>query len=165
MVHFDVPDIVVVVIAYFHIFSAIAWLGAALLFTSTIAPVTRRLSPLVRLEFLASTGPPLRRYFFGAATSTVAFGLALYLTIPDFSPYLYVGMASAGATYVLILTELPLFKRIETRAEQVLKEGPATDPLPADLLRDVRTGGITTVATVVLLVFTLVFMVYSGFGP
>ncbi len=165
MVHFDVPDIVVTVLAYFHVISAISWLGAALLFTSTIAPSTRRLSPGARLEFLATSGPRLRQYFFVSATSTVVFGIALFLTIPDFSPYLYIGIASAAATYILVLTELPLFIRLETRANQLLKEGLATDPLPADFREAARRGGITTVATVVLLAFTLIFMVYSGFGP
>ncbi len=164
MLHVDVPDIIVVVFAYLHIISAMAWLGGALLFTSALAPSTSRLSRLARLEFLATAIPRLTIYFFAAATSAIVFGFALFITIPDFSQYLYVGMATAAAAYVLIVTEIPVFTRIGDRARALGAEG-STSSLAADLAKDMKRGRISTVTTVLLLAVTLMFMVYSGFGP
>lgn len=164
MLHIDVPNAVVTVLAYFHIISAISWFGAAILFVSTVFPAARKMSRPAFLEFLSTVTSKMKFYFLLAATSTIVFGLALLLTIPDYSPYIFVGVGTAGATYILILSEVPLFTRLSRRAGEILKEGQASAPLPADFLKDAKRGAITTALTVALLATTLVFMVYSGFA-
>ncbi len=165
MLHVSVPDGVVTVLAYFHIVSAIAWFGAAILFVSTVAPSVRTMSRPAHLEFLATVVPKMTWYFLIASTSTVVFGAALLVTIPDYSPYIFVGIGTAGITYVLIMTEIPVFSRLSRRAGEILNEGQASAPLPSDFLKDARRGAITTLLTVLLLATTLVFMVFSGFAP
>ncbi len=163
MIHIAVPNSVVTIFAYFHIISAMAWLGGAILFVSTVGPVSRRLSRGAQLEFLATFIPRGTRYFVGAATSAIVFGIALFLTIPDFSPYLYIGMATALITYLLILSELPDFAKIGRIAAELAKAVPPPE-LPAEFRKAQKRTIVTTAATVVLLAVTLGFMVYSGFG-
>ncbi len=165
MLHLSVPAWVVTVLAFAHIISAIAWFGAAILFVSTLGPSIRTLSRPAHLEFLATVVPRMTWYFFAAATSTVVFGLALLLTIPDYSPYIFVGVGTAAATYTLILLEIPLFARMSREAGEILKAGQAGGPLPSNFVKKIRRVGFTTLLTVLLLGATLVFMVYSGFGP
>ncbi len=164
MLHLNAPSSVVTILAYLHIISAISWFGAAILFVSTLFPAVRKMSRPAYLEFLSSVTPKFRWYFTVSATSTIVFGLALLLTIPDYSQYLYVGVGTAGATYILILTEIPAFIRLERRAGEILKMRQTDGPLPPDFLREVNRSRVTTLLTVLLLGVTLSFMVYSGFS-
>ncbi len=163
MIHFAVPNSVVTILAYFHIISAMAWLGGAILFVSTVGPVSRRLSQAAQLEVLATFIPRGTRYFLGAATAAIVFGIALFLTIPDFSRYLYVGMATALVAYLLILSEVPDFAKVGRMAAELAKAVPLP-ALPAEFRKVQKRTVVTTAATVVLLAVTLGFMVYSGFA-
>ncbi len=150
------------IFAYLHVISAMAWLGGGLLFVSTLAPSTRRMTPAASLEFLATAVPRMTRYFFMAATSTVIFGPSLFLTIPSYSPLIYAGIATGLAAYIEVLLELRLFTRISNLAREALKGGPSNPP-SAELQRALRHGRIGTLSTVLLRGVTLMFMVYSGY--
>ncbi len=162
MGYLAVPDALVTVIAFFHIISAMGWLGGAILFTSALAPGVRRMSPAASVEFFAVVVPRLTRYFLIVIFSTVIFGPLLFLTIPDESHYIYGGIATGLAAFLLVLSEVPNFNRLVTMAQEMLKSGHSGPP-PAEYVRLLRKVGITTVATVILLVVTLIFMVYSGY--
>ncbi len=162
MSYFGVPDFVVTVFAYLHILSAISWLGAALLFTSTLAPGIRKLSTAAYLEFMATVFPRMTRYFAMAATFTIVFGPALLITIPDYSPVLQIGILTGLAAYVEVLLEIPTFRKIVKQAQELTKAG-HSGPLPAEFVRALRKGRTGTILTVALLLTTLAFMVYSGY--
>ncbi len=162
MGYFTVPDALVTVIAFFHIISAMGWLGGGILFTSALAPGVRRLSPAASIEFFAVVVPRLTRYFFMVVFSTVIFGPLLFLTIPDESPLIYGGIATGLTAFLLVLSEVPRFRRIVRMAQGMMKSGQSGPP-PAEYLKEVRRVGISTVVTVLLLVVTLMFMVYSGY--
>lgn len=162
MSFFGVPDVVVTIFAYLHILSAIAWLGAALLFVSTLAPGIGKMSTRSYLEFMATVVPRMSRYFAMAATSTVLFGPALLATIPSFSPLLQVGIVTGLAAYVEVLLEVPTFRKIAQQARELTNAG-HSGPLPAEFGKALRKGRIGTIITVALLLTTLVFMVYSGY--
>ncbi len=158
----DVPGAVVTIFAYLHIISAVGWLGAAILFVSTLAPATGKLSAAARLEFLATVVPKMSRYFLMVATSTVVFGPALLLTIPDYSPYLYVGIATGLSAYLVVLYDVRLLGRVSRMATEMI-DSSHKDPPPPEFLRLLKEGRMSTILTVLLLVVTLMFMVYSGY--
>lgn len=162
MSYLGVPDVVVTVLAYLHIISAMAWLGAAILFVSTLAPATKLLSRSAYLEYLATVTPRMSRFFFMVATSAVVFGVALLLTIPDFSPYIGVGIATGAAAYIAMLADVRTAAKVSHIAGEMVKGGQTGFP-SAELARELRMIRIGTVSTVVLLVVTLMFMVYSGY--
>lgn len=162
MAYFGVPDVVVTIFAYLHILSAISWLGAALLFTSTLAPGIRKMSTTAYLEFMSALVPRMSRYFTMAATSTVIFGPFLLATIPNFSPLLQVGILTGLAAYVEVLLEIPTFRKIAKLARD-LKQAGHSGPLPAEFEKALRKGRNGTIITVALLLTTLVFMVYSAY--
>ena len=162
MSYIVVPDIVITIFAYLHIISAMGWLGGAILFTSAVGPGLRGMSPAAGLEFFAMAVPRLSWYFLLVATSTVIFGPFLLLTISDYSPSVYFGMATGLTAYLVMLTDFRLFGRISRMAKEIMKSGQSGPP-PAEYLKTLRVGRISTLATVLLLVATLMFMVYSGF--
>ncbi len=162
MGYFTVPDVLVTVIAYLHIISAMGWLGGAILFTSALTPGVRRMSQAANIEFFAIVVPRLTRYFLIVVFSTVIFGPLLFLTIPDESPLIYGGIAAGLTAFLLVLSEVPVFRRLTSMAQEMLKSGHSGPP-PAEYVKALRRAGISTVATVVLLVVALMFMVYSGY--
>ncbi len=162
MSYVDVPSVVITIFAYLHIISAMGWLGGGVLFVSTLAPATGKMSERARLEFLATAVPRLSWYFFVVATSTIVFGPSLLVTIPDFSPYLWAGIVTGLAAYLVMLFDFRLFGRISRTAKELVSGGQTGAP-PPEFLRALREGRISTILTVLLLVVTLMFMVYSGY--
>ena len=162
MSYVAVPSFLVTVFAYLHILSAIGWLGGAILFVSSVAPLVRRMSPPATLEFLATVVPRVTRFFLIIATSTVIFGPLLLLTIPDFTPVLWVGVALGLAAYIDALFTVWTFTKLTKTAKEMLKNRQAGPP-PPTFLRQLRIGGIGTVTIVLLLTVTLMFMVYSAY--
>src|SRR3989454_6550397 len=68
-----VAPIVITILAYLHIISAMGWLGGAVLFVSAVAPGLRSMSPTARLEFLSKIGPRATRFFIGSFTAPNVF--------------------------------------------------------------------------------------------
>ncbi len=162
MGYVEVPAFVVTVIAFFHIISAMGWLGGGILFTSALAPGVRRMSPAASIEFFAVVVPRLTKYFYAVVFSTVIFGPLLFLTIPDESSFIYGGIATGLTAFLLVLSEVPTFRKLTRMAQDMQKSGHPGPP-PTDYLKALRRVGISTMVTVLLLVATLVFMVYSGY--
>lgn len=139
-----------------------AWLGAAILFVSTLGPGTKRMGRSAHLEFLATVSPRMSRFFFMAATSAAGFGVALLLTVPDFSPYIGVGIVTGLAAYIAMLVDARTSTKVTCIAGDLLKGSEPGSP-SAELERELRSIRIGTVSTVLLLVVTLMFMVNSGY--
>ena len=75
--------VVLTILAYLHIISAIGWLGASFFFVIILAPGLRTLSPGASLEFSAKIGGKAVRYFMVVATTTILFGLMLLYVALD----------------------------------------------------------------------------------
>ena len=158
----EVPTAVVTVIAFFHIVSAMGWLGGGILFVSTLAPGIRRMSPAASVEFFAVVVPSLTRYFLVVVMSTVTFGPLLFLTIPDESPLIYGGMATGLTAFLIVISEVPTFGKLSRMAQEMMKNGIHGPPSP-EYLKGLKRVGRSTLVTIILLLATLVFMVYSGY--
>ena len=75
------------VVLWAHIFSAIGWLGAAMVFGIIIGPSLAKLSPQARGEFMVKVMPRYLRYFEVFSAMTIIFGVitAAVLLNGDFS--------------------------------------------------------------------------------
>ncbi len=123
-----VPSFLVTVFAYLHIFFAIGWFGGAILFVSAVAPMVRRMSPAASLEFLATVVPRVTRFFLIIATLAVIFGPLLFLTIPDFSSVLYVGIVLGFAGYLDALFTVWTFSKLTKTAKEIVNGRRAGPP-------------------------------------
>jgi len=158
-----VAAIVVTVLAYLHVLAAMGWLGGAILSVSSITPGIRSLSPAASLEFLAKVGPRSTRFFAGSATATIVFGLALLGAAPSvLGTSLMGGIAIGLIAYVTAIITMLSFRKADRVAKQLLAGG-QSGPLPPELSKALKRGGISVAITVLLLVVALMFMVVTGF--
>ena len=157
--------IVITILAYLHIISAMGWLGGAVLFVSAVAPGLRSLSPTARLEFLSKVGPRAVRFFIGSSTATIVFGLALLFSFPGaFSTTITAGLTFGLIAYLdAILVSIPSLRKADHLAKEMLASGQAGGPPSPELAKALKRGGIGATTVVVLLVITLIFMVTAGF--
>jgi len=152
---------VITILAFLHIITAVGWLGGAILFVSSIAPGLRSLSPAASLEFLAKVGPRTTRFFAGAATGTIVFGMALLSVLPGVTNTIYYGVGLGLIAYLTAILTILSFRKADKIARSIL-EGPRAGPPPPEFQNAMRTGGISVTLTVLLLIISLVFMVYAG---
>ncbi len=162
MAFIPVPSVVVTILAYSHIVSAVGWFGGALLFVTAVSPPLRRLGPAASLEFLVKVVPRVTNYFILLATSTIIFGPLLLLTIPDFQWTIYLGIATAVTAYIGVMITVHYFHRAISLAKEMMKGGQAGPP-PVEFQKSLRNGGIGALSVLILLVITEMFMVYSGY--
>jgi uncharacterized membrane protein len=165
--------LVVTVLAYGHILSAIGWLGGNLLTAFVIGPGLQTLSAPARLEFLAKLIPKVNRYVLGMVAGTFIFGiLLLYFVIGgDFSmlsPSTTFGAAISAGTALAVITAIlgvtvifPSFNKMASIAEGVLKSG--GQPPPPEMLKYAKRARVSSMTGVVLLLLVLVMMVAAGF--
>jgi len=160
-----VAPIVVTILAYLHIISAMGWLGGAALFVSVVGPGLRSLSLTARLEFLSKIGPGATRFFIGSSTATIVFGLALLFSFPGASSAtLTTGLAVGLIAYLdAILVAIPSLRKADHLAKEMLASGQAGGPPSPELAKALKRGGIGVATVVVLLVITLISMVTAGF--
>jgi len=159
-----VAQIVITILAYLHIISAMGWLGGAVLFVSVVGPGLRSLSPTARLEFLSKVGPRAIRFFIGSSTATIVFGLGLLYAFPGASSTTISAGLTLGliAYLVVIFVSIPSLRKADHLAKEMLASGQAGPPSP-ELAKELKRGGIGVATVVVLLVITLMFMVTAGF--
>jgi hypothetical protein len=158
-----VAPVVITVLAFLHIASAIGWMGGAVLFVSAISPGLRSLSPAASVEFVAKVGTRAIRFFAGAATATVIFGLALFASMRgSLGGYVDYGVAFGLLAYVAGVATFVYLRRAGLLAKQIVAEGKAGPPTP-EYMEAIRTGGMSGAVSVLLLVLALIFMVLSGY--
>ncbi len=158
-------DALIAILTYLHVISAIGWLGGAVLFLSVIAPGLRKLSPAASLEFLSKVGPQSTRFFIGAATATIVFGLALFFSLAgDYTSGIYGGIVLGLVAYlVAMVVTVPGFMKADRLAKEMIASGHSGPP-PAEFTNALRRGGLGVTAVVVLLLLAVIFMVSSGVG-
>ena len=159
------------VVLWAHVFGAIGWLGAAMVFAIVLGPALPSLSAQARLEFLATVLPRYVRYIRMFAAVTVVFGVATVLVIADgdysvLSPSTPFGLyVSAGALLALVVMGLafgvilPTAGRIAEMSGALLK---APGPPPPELLAASERLRKGSMAGLVLLAAVTVLMVASA---
>ena len=165
--------LVLTILAFGHILSAVGWLGASLLTGFVVGPGLQDLSAPSRLEFVSKLIPRILRYVMGMIAGTFVFGLLLLYEVTggDFSlmsPSTTFGAAISGGialaviALVLAVTVIfPSFCRMASLAEEALKSG--GQPPPPELMKYADRARISSMLGAVLLVFVLVLMVSAGF--
>ena len=166
-------DAIYLTLLFVHVFSAVAWLGAALLTNLLISPVLTRLSPQGRSELGKTLTPWMFRYILGSGIMTVLSGALLYFYL-DFAPgSLGLAFIQAGALIaILVLTVATALSRrtagrVGRLSEQLTKmsQGPQGDPrMAADLRSSIArlqsrlraTGLVSLVLLVVVLALMIV---------
>jgi hypothetical protein len=158
---------VIAVLTFLHIVSAVGWLGGVMFFLSAVSPGVRTFTPTASLEFLTKVGPKQIRFFAGAATSTVVFGLALLFAAfgTDFASwpsYIEVGFALGLIAYLIaILVTIPTFRKVDKIARQILGN-PQGGPPPPEFASLLKRANMAAMAVAVILLLALVFMVSSA---
>ncbi len=163
--------VVLTVVAYLHIISAIGWLGASIYFAFILGPGLGKLSPPTQLEFFSKLGKKSVRYFQGTSTATVLFGLVLVyvytqgdpnsLMSSTFGQVLLVGITLGLVAYIdaIFLTSREFMKAYKIISEM---KGPPQGP-PTELMAAMKKGGMGALIGTLILIVTVLFMVMSGF--
>ena len=166
--------LVTAILAWFHIASAMMWLGGGILFAFVIGPGLAKLSPPSTGEFFVKVVPRVSMFFRVVAGATVLFGVLLILTglsNGDFGPYSFSskwGFAITVGLFIGLVAFLnsefvaqpPLRKVIRILREM---QSSGQHQPPAELPKTVKRAQMTASVTVILLIIALVFMVSAGF--
>lgn len=161
-----VDQLVIAALTFLHIVSAMGWLGGVMFFLSAVGPGVRSFTPPASLEFLTKVGPKQIRFFAGAATATIIFGLGLLFATfgADFSAwpgYIEVGFSLGLIAYLIALTvTVPTFRKVDRIARQMMGGPPG--PPPPEFPKLLRRANLAAVAVALILMLTLVFMVGSA---
>ena len=157
-------DYVVTTLAVLHVLSAISWLGGATLFVSVIAPGLKTLSPQSTLEFLVKLEAKVTRFFLGASTATVIFGLGLFFASGVDNNAIWIGLSLGLVAYIVAIgVTVPAFNKVDKLAHQMVAQ-PQAGPPPAEFTAALKRGGMAATIVVVLLAIAAIFMVISGFA-
>jgi hypothetical protein len=162
-----VDQSVIAALTFFHIVSAMGWLGGVIFFLSAVGPGVRSFNPPASLEFLTKVGPRQVRYFAGVATATIVFGLALLFAAfgTDYSSwpaYIEVGFTLGFIAYLIaILVTIPTFRKLEKMARQMMGN-PQGGPPPPEFGMYLKRANMAAMAVAAILLLALVFMVGSA---
>ncbi|MDV3244949.1 MAG: hypothetical protein LYZ66_07260 [Nitrososphaerales archaeon] len=159
------------VLAWFHVISAVAWLGGGIMFAVVIGPALVKLSPSSSGEFLAKVAPKVGRFFQIIAGSTILFGVLLVYNLGGFellslsSFYGVVITIGLSLGFTAFLTSefvaVPSLLKVARMIREMQASG--QDQPPAEFPKTLRRATITAYLTVLLLILTSVFMVAAGF--
>jgi uncharacterized membrane protein len=165
--------LVLTILAYGHILSAIGWLGAGLLNAFVLGPGLQNLSAPSRLEFVAKLIPKILRYTMGMIAGTFIFGLLLLYEFigGDFSmmsPSTTFGAAISGGIAIAVITAIlavtvvfPSFRKMASMAGDMLKSSGQAPP--PEMAKYARRARVSSMLGVVLLLLVVVMMVAAGF--
>jgi len=158
---------VVAILTFLHIVSAMGWLGGAIFFLSTISPGVKTFTPPASLEFLTKVGPRLVRFFVGAATATIIFGLGLLFAafgtdLSTWPMYIETGFGLGLIAYlVALLVTVPTFNKLDKIAKQMIAN-PQGGPPPPEFATYLKRSNMASIIVVLILLLALVFMVSSA---
>ncbi|MEA3200127.1 MAG: hypothetical protein QOE90_1555 [Thermoplasmata archaeon] len=161
------------VVRYIHILSAVAWVGAAMLFSMMIAPrVLRDGPPQIRRPFLEAVLAPLTRWFAISTPLTILSGLVLVGQIWGWSNYgaaFQTGKYGVGLSigFVAAIVSAVLgFAVVARSGEKLLKKmqsinGPPTAEQQAELAALGKRVGMGSMAAVLFGMIALGGMVWA----
>jgi uncharacterized membrane protein len=159
------------VVLWVHVFGAIGWLGAALVFGMVLGPSLGRLSPQTRTEFVVRVLPRFLRYIetftlitliFGTATVVAMLNgnLSLFSLSTDFGLYITVGASLAlVAVAISVGVIIPAAHRIIRFSEAMMK---TPGPPPPELIAASRRLTVSSMVDLVLMIAVTIFMVAAA---
>ena len=160
--------VLLTVVLWAHIFSAIGWLGAAIVFGIILAPSLAKLSPQARGEFMVKVVPKYLRYFEVFSGMTIVFGVATAAVLlnGDFSkvslstPFgLYITVGAVLALLVFAVSysvTIPVTRKIIRISESMMK---TPGPPPPELMVLANRQKVITTATLSVMILITVLMV------
>jgi uncharacterized membrane protein len=169
----ELPSAVLLtVLGFGHVVSAMMWLGGGLLTAFVIGPSLRSMSPPASLEFNAKVLPKIVSFVRMAVVSTYVFGVLLlyFLYDGDMSWLMNTDQGYVISTGVLLALvagilgfgfAIPAFNKVSRLSAEALQSGKPPAPELMNYGRRARTGSM---AVVLLLLVVLAMMVTSGFA-
>ncbi len=167
-----VQNLVVVILALFHIMSTIGWMGTAMFVVMVMTPTMLKLSPPSRLELIMGLFPRLIRYVTVFATLTIVFGALLAFATVGGSmaafalsnPWGFRISIGAGLTLLAFVVAVgvvvPTLRKIMYMAEG-MKQNPKDKP-PAEMASLQKKLKLSSMTVLALLTVILVFMVAAA---
>jgi uncharacterized membrane protein len=165
-------ELLIQILAFGHVLSAIGWLGGGLLTAFAIGPNLRKMSPGSNLEFDAKVFPPVLRFLQVTIGSTLVFGILLlyFFTDGNFTWLsnttrgyeLSAGILLAVVTAVVAMgVTIPSFKKISKIASSLLESADKTPP--PEMAKFGMRAKRASQGTVGLLLVVLALMIAAGF--
>ncbi len=152
----------VTVIAWFHIFFAISWVGSAVFFAIVMSPLLKSLTPQSRSEFLIKSLPKIERFELAVSTFTIGFGILLALALNEWTPYIFLGAAFGITAYLIgLLFMAPLGRKMQTTLK-ILQDDP-DDKLVNELLSAQKKFGVASMIELIMMLLTISMMIAAGF--
>ncbi len=172
LVGFDM-SLVIAIIAWLHVASAISWLGGGIMFAFVIGPALAKLSPPSSGEFLVKVVPRVVRFFQIMAGSTVLFGVLLIYSLGGnsfdlLSPSHFYGVdltIGLSIGFITFLISEAVAVPIQLKAIRMIRgmQAAGQHQPPAEFPKTLKRASDTATLTVYLLILTLVFMIAAGF--
>jgi uncharacterized membrane protein len=163
--------ILTTVVLWLHVFGAIGWMGAGMIFAIVIGPSVGTMSPAARTEFFANVVPKYLRYVEVFSILTILFGVATAVVFADgdysmFSSSSTFGLLlSAGAILGLVAIGLamavvvPTARRISKISQGMLQK---PGPPPAELLGLAKRLKVSSTSALAILVLVTMLMVAAA---
>jgi len=162
-----VDQIIIDILGYGHVLSAMGWLGGGILTTFILGPSLRSLTPSAGLEFNAKILPKIIRFVNVAVGLTLVFGIGLFFAVSDQLTstqadeiYTGAGLALVTAAVAFAVT-IPSFRKVIRLASEALQGG---QPPSAEMMKSAARARQGAIISVVLLLVVLVMMIASGFS-
>jgi uncharacterized membrane protein len=164
-------SLLIAILAWLHVVSAISWLGGGILFAFVIGPALAKLSPSSSGEFLVKVVPGVARFFQMVAGSTILFGLLLVYNLGGFGVLSLSSSFDVNITiglsigFIAFLISEFVAIPIQLKAIKMVREMQASGQHqpPAEFPKTLNRARVTATLTVILLILTSVFMIAAGF--
>ena len=162
-----VDQIIIDILGYGHVLSAMGWLGGGILTTFVLGPSLRSLSPSAALEFNARILPKIIRFVNVAVGLTLVFGIGLFFAVSDQltstqSDEIFAGAGLALVTAaVAFAVTIPSFRKVIRFASEALQHGQPPSP---EMMKSAGRARQGATVSVILLLVVLVMMIASGFS-
>ena len=162
-------SLLITVLMWFHIFSAVGWLGSVLVFRIVVTPLMPKFSAQTRGELVVKLFPKFVIGVLIFAGSTGLFGI-LHLVAssieepPHFSLILpWIGIGASIAVVVFLLALFVVYPSIKGMSRILLEMQAKNEQQPAPEFAKLQRR-VATVANVavILLPVVLAFMVWAG---
>lgn len=169
----EMPSAVLItVLGFGHVLSAVMWLGSGLLTGFVIGPALRSMNPAAALEFNAKVIPKITGFIRMSVVSTYVFGILLLYFFQDGDVSWLMNstqgyVISAGVFLALVAGILgfgyviPAFGKVSKLSAEALQSGKPPAP---DMMNYGRRARVGSMAAVFLLLIVLAMMVISGFA-
>lgn len=168
-------SLIVAVLTFIHIISAIGYLGGAMTFGLVIGPKLPKLSSTTSNEFFARVGPAFVRFVELFAYMTVVFGVLLLYALTEedggnlsllvsssgpWGPSLIAGILTGFVAFLIGIVWVTRSSRRLAKYAQDLLSNPGQPP--PEMLKLARTLEISSAAGLVLLIVTVLLMVAAA---